>query len=174
MTPKAVTRRAVLGGALAVVALLALGACEDRKKAALRGADGQPAPDLVALRPDGTAVSLAELKGKVVLLNFWLAECGPCLAEMPEFDAFYQRHRDQGLEILAVNMGQAAETIDKTSRRLALSFPLLADPLRITTERYNVLAAPTSFIIDGEGRLVERINGPLDQNALAEKIGPLL
>lgn len=170
----ALSRRRVLGGLLAGAAALALAACEDRKKAALRGAAGDPAPELVATGPDGAPVLLADLRGKVVLVNFWLAECGPCLAEMPEFEAFYRRHKADGLEILAVNMGQDGETIGKTARRLHVSFPLLADPLKITTARYNVLAAPTSFVIDPQGRLVDRINGPLNQDDLAGKVGRLL
>lgn len=168
--PTPLTRRAVLAGFGAVTTALALTACKDQKKAAIREATGEPAPDLVATRTDGSVVRLEELRGRVVLVNFWLAECGPCLAEMPDFEAFYQDYRDRGVEILAINMGQPQNVVTNVARRLGVSFPVLADPLKITTSRYNVLAAPTSFVIDAEGRLVERVNGPMNHDDLTEKV----
>jgi len=166
-----------LGPALVagILAITALTGCEDRRDAATQQVDGeQAAPDLVAMTLAGEAVRLEDLRGKVVLVNFWLAECGPCLAEMPDFDRFYQAHRDRGLEILAINMGQSEDAVRKAVRRINVTFPLLTDPLKITTTRYNVLAAPTSFIIDAQGHLVERINGPLNHEDLGRTLGPLL
>lgn len=170
------SRREMLRAALAgsAAALLGLTGCDDRKAAATKIRAGDPAPELATLTLDDEAVRLADLKGSVVLVNFWLAECGPCLVELPQFEAFYRANRDKGVEIIAVNAGQPPEAIVKVARRMALSFPLLVDPLKITTTRYNVLAVPTSFIVDRNGRLMERINGPLDQAALAKKVGRLL
>lgn len=159
--------------ALALIPALALAACDEpADTAADRPADA--APDLVALTLDGDAVDLAAHAGQVVVVNFWLAECGPCLAEMPDFDAYYRDNRDRGLAILAVNMGQEEDRVRAAARRLPVSFPLLVDPLSITTERYGVQAAPTTFIIGRDGRIHERVNGPLNAAALERKIGPLL
>lgn len=170
------SRRQMLGAGLLgfTAAALGLSACDDRKEAANRSGAGEPAPELGAMTLDGETVRLEDLKGRVVLVNFWLAECGPCMAEMPQFEAFYRANRHKGLEILAINAGQPPEVIEAVARRLELSFPLLADPLKITTTRYNVLAYPTSFIIGGDGRLIERINRPLDRDALSAKIRHLL
>lgn len=132
------------------------------------------APELAVLDLDEQVVKLADFKGKVVLVNFWLAECGPCLVEMPEFETVYQKHRDDGFEILAVNMGQESTTILNTSRRLDVTYPLLEDPLKITTERYRVSAAPTSFLIDRNGVLRERIDSPMSKSVLEKKIAELL
>ncbi|KAA5606106.1 TlpA family protein disulfide reductase [Roseospira marina] len=157
-----------------MLAVTALGGCEDRKEAANQEATGSAAPELVATTLAGDVVRLEDLRGKVVLVNFWLAECGPCLAELPDFDRYYQAHKHEGLEILAINMGQSEDAVRKAIRRIDVTFPMLADPLKITTTRYNVLAAPTSFLVDAEGRLVERINGPMNHQDLTNRLAPLL
>lgn len=157
----------------AVLGLLALvSACDDIETA--DGGGSKSAPELAVLDMDSKAVKLADLKGKVVLINFWLVECGPCLVEMPEFESVYREYRDQGFEILAVNMGQESAAIRNASRRLDVTYPLLEDPLKITTERYGVKAAPTSFLIDREGVLRERINSPMTGKVLEKKVTGLL
>ncbi|PKU21452.1 TlpA family protein disulfide reductase [Telmatospirillum siberiense] len=155
-------------GAIAIAAILGLTGCNEPRAASASG--GTPAPELVATTLDGRVIRLADLRGKVVLLDFWLGGCGPCLAEMPDLDAFYRSERDKGLEILAINMGQSEDAVAKAARQMTVSFPVLADPLKITIARYKVEAAPTFFIIDAKGNLVERIDGPLDKKLLAEKI----
>jgi len=157
-----------LAAILGVVALVA--GCDGEKTAATEDA----APELAVLDLDQNAVKLADLKGKVVLVNFWMVECGPCLAEMPGFETVYRKYKHDGFEILAVNMGQDTTAIRDASRRLEVTYPLLEDPLRITTERYDVMAAPTSFLIDREGRLHERINSPMSDKVLEQKISGLL
>lgn len=159
----------------AVLALLFVGACD--KEVASNTAhqkEGRPAPELVATTLDGQVVRLEAYRGKAVLINFWLVGCGPCMAEMPEIDAFYRDNRDKGFEVLAVNMGQPNGVIAQSVARLGVSFPMLADPLKITLERYEVVGAPTSFIIDRNGTLVERIDGPLGPSVLEAKLGPVI
>lgn len=153
---------------LLVVAMLP--ACHDTPSAAAGG----PAPDLAALDlADGT-VRLADHRGKVVLVNFWIAECGPCLAEMPGMDEVYRNLEARGFEILAVNTGQDVETVRNAVRRLPISFPVLADPLRIAGNRYGVVGVPTSFLIDRDGILRERIDGALSKAVLRNKVEALL
>lgn len=156
-----------LAAVLGVVALIA--GCDGKKTA-----ETDAAPELAVLDLDQQAVKLADLKGKVVLVNFWLVECGPCLAEMPGFETVYRKYKDDGFEILAVNMGQNSTAIRDANRRLGVTYPLLEDPLKITTERYDVMAAPTSFLIGRDGKLHERINSPMSDKVLEEKISGLL
>jgi peroxiredoxin len=132
------------------------------------------APELTALDAREQVVKLADLRGKVVLVNFWLSGCGPCLAEMPGLDAVYRRYKDQGLEILGVNFGQSRMEIDDAARRTGVTFPLLSDPLKIAMRRYAVIGTPTSFIIDAQGVIRERIDGPLSGPALQQRIAGLL
>ena len=150
--------------------LAAVSGCEPRNEART----GAEAPELAVLDLDDNALKLADLRGKVVLVNFWLAECGPCLIEMPEFDKVYMQYRGQGFEVVAVNMGQDRDTVNNIRRRLGVSYPLVSDALRITTARYRVEAAPTSFLVDRQGVIRERINAPLNKRELARRVAELL
>lgn len=158
--------------AMSLVAAMLLGvvACDAQEVSRT----GAPAPELAVLDREERVVKLADLEGKVVLVNFWLAECGPCLVEMPEFDEVYREHRDAGFEVLAVNMGQDEETIREVRRKLDVSYPLVSDTLKITTQRYGVVSAPTSFLVDREGLVHERIDAPLSKTDLEGKLAQLL
>ncbi len=136
--------------------------------------DPAPPPEVPFVDGDGMTRTLADFKGNGVVLNFWATWCVPCVAEMPALDAFYKENRGRGFELLAVNMGQDAATVGNARRRVEVSFPMLADPLKIATQRYGVIGAPTSFIVDGDGVVVERIDGPLSARDLQRKIGGLL
>ncbi len=134
---------------------------------------GEPAPALTALTLSGEAIKLEDLRGKVVLVNFWWSGCGPCLVEMPEIEVVYRALADQGFEVLAVNMGQDAGEVRAVKRRTGVSYPLLLDGLKIDTRKYGVVAAPTSFLIDRDGTVVERINGPMTGAQLQARVEAL-
>ena len=155
---------------VAALVLLTLAACKDQRPSRT----GAAAPELGVLDAQGREVRIDARRGQVVLINFWLAECGPCIAEMPALDAFYKENKARGFDLLAVNMGQDAATVEATRRRVEVSFPMLVDPLKIATQRYGAIGAPTSFIVDAEGIVRERIEGPLSARDLQRKIGGLL
>lgn len=159
---------AFLAAALLMAAMLS-GCKPDQEIAA-----GKPVAEIAALDFEGAPVRLAGLKGKMVLLNFWSGGCGPCIAEMPALDAVYRANRDRGFTILALNMGEPDAAVKQAAARLGVSFPVLLDSLRITTDRYQVIGAPTSFLIDGEGRLVERFIGPIDIAGFERRLAELL
>lgn len=154
----------------ALIVVLALAACTPDAKTKI----GEIAPLFTAMDLEDKTVKLADFRGKVVVVNFWWSGCGPCLHEMPEFDQVYKDYKDKGLEIIGVNMGQSKATITSTNRRLDVSYLLLADELKIATRQYGVVAAPTSFLIDRDGVLRERINGPLTKEALSKKVAGML
>ena len=157
--------------ALAIaISLPALAACNNQPVAR----QNEPAPELAAVDAANRVVKISDLHGKVVLINFWLSGCGPCLAEMPELDKVYRAYKGRGFEILAVNYGQDKYAIEDAARRTAVSYPLLVDPLNIARTRYNVIGAPTSFLIDPQGVIRERIDGQLSGKALEERIARLL
>ncbi|MGI6246453.1 MAG: TlpA family protein disulfide reductase [Pseudochelatococcus sp.] len=155
---------------------VALAACLCGCKAEPEIAAGKPVAELAAFAFDGTPVRLEHYRGKVVLLNFWSGGCGPCIAEMPALDAVYRANRDRGggFAVLALNMGEPDAAVRRAAERLDVSFPVLLDGLKITTDRYRVIGAPTSFLIDGEGRLIEKIVGPVDIAGLEHKLAGLL
>ena len=108
-------------------------------------------PDL-----QGNAVGLSDLRGQVVLLNFWATWCPPCRAEMPSMQALYTDYREKGFTILAIasdvgGTGSVAPFVE----RLELTFPVLLDPRNVVGTRLPVLGIPTSYLLDKQGRLVE-------------------
>ncbi|MDR1374449.1 MAG: TlpA family protein disulfide reductase [Treponema sp.] len=119
------------------------------------------APDFSLPLIDGTNIRLTELKGKVVFLNFWATWCGPCRAEMPSMEVLYRRYRDQGLEILAINVQEDRETAAAFMDRFRLSFPAALDNGGVS-RRYGIAAFPTTYIIDREGLIISRIVGSID------------
>lgn len=135
---------------------------------------GRIAPEIAALDASGGQVKLADARGKAVLVSFWFTGCGPCAAELPVLDAFVRTHGAENVAILPINMIDTDDIIRATFRRLSVeNLPQLRDSVRITTRRYAVTGAPANFLIDADGVLVERIDGPLTQAALEAKLLPL-
>jgi thiol-disulfide isomerase/thioredoxin len=102
---------------------------------------------------EGKTWTLRELRGKVVLVNFWATWCPPCRKEMPDLDALYKRFKGQGFVILAID----DEEVEKIKPYLAehpVSYPILLDPGRKTNESFRVDGIPKSFVYDREGKLV--------------------
>ena len=112
----------------------------------------------------GENVSLDDLKGKVVFLNFWATWCPPCRDEMPSMESLYRRFKDKGLEILAVNLREEEALVTAFMRDYNLSFPALLDSNGRTGSAYGIQVIPTSFIIDREGNIILRLIGSIDWN----------
>ena len=110
----------------------------------------------------GETQSLSSFQGKVVFLNFWATWCGPCRIEMPSMEALYDRYKEKGLEILAVNCGEGQRDVLTFMRDNGLSFPALLDGDGRVSNSYGIQAIPTSFIIDREGKIVSRLVGSID------------
>ena len=131
---------------------------------------GHPAPDFTLATPTGELLSLRALRGQAVLVNFWASWCGPCRSEMPAFQAAYERYKDQGFTILAVNQGEAGATATTFAQRLGLTFPIVLDSRGEASDLYGVRALPTSFFVDREGIVravvVGAMNGPLLESNL--------
>ncbi|HEY6370731.1 MAG TPA: TlpA disulfide reductase family protein [Candidatus Sulfotelmatobacter sp.] len=102
---------------------------------------------------EGKAWHLQELRGKVVLVNFWATWCPPCRKEMPDLDALYNKFKDQGFVVLAISDEEAA----KVSPYLAehkVSYPVLLDPGRKVNDLFIVEGIPKSFVYDRSGKMV--------------------
>jgi peroxiredoxin len=101
----------------------------------------------------GTAWTLRDLRGKVVLLNFWATWCPPCLKEMPDLDAIYKRFHDRGLVILAVSDEEANVVKPFIANQQKVSYPILLDPGLQVTAQFRVEGIPKTFIYNREGKL---------------------
>jgi peroxiredoxin len=101
----------------------------------------------------GKAWTLGELRGKVVLLNFWATWCPPCRKEMPDLETLYERFQPKGLVVLAISDEDAAK-VEPFVRERGVKFPVLLDPGRKVNERFIVEGIPKSFVYDREGKFV--------------------
>jgi len=109
----------------------------------------------------GGNTALSSYKGKVVLLNFWATWCPPCRAEMPSMETFYKRFNAQGLEILAVDVGEDALVVQRFIKNGGFTFPVLLDTGNKTSSVYGISAIPTTFVIDREGKIVGKVVGSI-------------
>ena len=110
----------------------------------------------------GGTQSLNDLQGKVVFLNFWATWCGPCREEMPSMEALYNRYKDRGLEIIAVNSGEKQTDVFNFMKNNKLTFPAWLDEDARISISYGIQAIPTSFLIDRDGKIILRLVGSID------------
>lgn len=113
----------------------------------------KPAPDFVLKSNQGKNVRLSELRGEVVLLNFWATWCGPCRQEMPELDALHQRYKDMGFTVLGINVNENSSDADEMLSENPVSFPVLYDASSQVSELLDVDAMPTTILVDRDGTM---------------------
>jgi thiol-disulfide isomerase/thioredoxin len=128
-----------------------------------------PASDFVLLDLAGRPVRLAELRGRVVLLNFWATWCAPCREEMPALEALARELGGQGLVVLTVNFEEAPETVRTFVREVGLTLPVLLDADGAVARRYRVTALPASFLVARDGALVGSVLGYRDWRGAAAR-----
>lgn len=177
--------RSKTGPIVLVLLLVLLAACQSGSGSVLTpAATGQvltPAPsptpaalDFSAQDLDGNRVTLADLRGQVILLNFWASWCEPCQDEMPILQSFYQAHQSEGFTVLAVNVNEEAAAAADFISAGGYTFPAWSDPQGKLLLKYNIRGIPASFILDAGGHPVQFWSGPLDQDTLNELVLPLL
>ena len=126
----------------------------------IRPKPAKDAPDFDLRTPDDRVVRLADLKGKVVFLNFWATWCEPCREEMPGMERLHRAYKDRGLVVLAVSLdSQGASVVNPFVKKFGLTFPVALDPKMAVRERYGVWAVPSTFLIDRKGKRVLFANG---------------
>lgn len=112
---------------------------------------------------DGKEISLADHRGKVVLVNVWATWCPPCRQEMPSMQSLYAKFKDENFEILAVSIdSEGRDAVAPYMGKMNLTFPALLDPGETIRPLYGITGVPESFIIDRQGILVEKIIGPIN------------
>ncbi|MBN2470965.1 MAG: redoxin domain-containing protein [Anaerolineae bacterium] len=143
--------------------------------------EGFLAPAFETVKVEGETIALREIQGSVTVLNFWATWCGPCRVEMSDMQAVYEARAADGLEILAINRGESAETVADFQAEFGLTFPLLMDTDEsITAQDYQVMSMPTTYVLDENGVIVARhfgavtagqLNAFVDE-ALARRLQP--
>ena len=131
-----------------------------------------PAPDFTlslfnskSVLSEDSSITLSSLKGNVVLLNFWATWCGPCIAEIPEFNDLYNKYKMEGLEILGVSVSDNYRQLEKFTKKIDVQYKLLfgtTDNMSSVMQDYgNVYSVPISFLINREGLVVRGYPGAI-------------
>ena len=134
---------------------------------------GHAAPDINLPGLDGRTVRLADLHGKVVLVNFWATWCPPCQAEMPELQSVFQGRQSGDFVILGVDQAESADVVRPyvSQRHFAWTFAL--DQNTDVSRAYGVYGIPESFLVDQQGRITYIWKGPLSRSELEQQLALL-
>lgn len=134
-----------------------------------------PAPELTLTDIRGVSRSLADYRGQVVLVNLWATWCPPCKEEMPTLQAFYDKYKESGFVIVAINDGDPKADVLQFVKDYELTFPVWLDPTYIATEQaFNTLNLPTSFVIDRSGTIQLTWVGGISAETLETYVTPLI
>jgi peroxiredoxin len=134
------------------------------------------APPIDLLRPDGTALAWRELRGKVLLVNFWATWCEPCTAEMPSLQRLREQLGGRGLEVLGVNFQEGPARIGAFVDKAGIRFPIVRDTDGAIARAWNARVFPSTYVVDREGRVRYVLVGEADWTspALLSTIASLL
>lgn len=138
------------------------------------GQIGLPAPNFNLLSPTGESITLSDYEGQVVLVNMWATWCPPCKAELPDINAFYEAHKDEGFVVLAVNSQEDAATVDAFIQAKSFHFPVALDSRGEVMNLYQAPGLPTTYIIDRNGAIRYIQTGTITKQQLETIIEPLL
>jgi thiol-disulfide isomerase/thioredoxin len=132
-----------------------------------------PAPDFKLTSLDGKPITLAALQGKVVLLNFWATWCGPCRAEIPDLVALQERYKGR-LQIIGLNVDDEEADIQQYVQETGINYPVAMTSNDVRIQFGGIPALPTSFVLDTEGRVVQKHVGLWDPAVYETEIRALL
>ncbi len=137
----------------------------------------EPAPDITVQDADGNSVSLSDMKGKPVVLNFWASWCGPCQSEMPDFNEVASELGDQ-IHFMMVNATDGSRETVNTAKafieKSGYTFPVYFDADRSASYAYGVSGIPMTFFIDAAGNYVAHARGAISKEVLMRGIDMIL
>jgi cytochrome c biogenesis protein CcmG/thiol:disulfide interchange protein DsbE len=125
--------------------------------------------DLPRLDAPGT-LSLASLKGKAIVLNFWASWCAPCRDEVPALERAWDRYRRHGVVVLGVDQQDVSSDASAFARKYGMTYPLVRDGRGRVVAKYGLTGVPETFFIGRNGKLVKHTAGRVDEQELAEGI----
>lgn len=130
--------------------------------------EGVQAPDFTGELIDGTSITLSELQGKPVIINFWATWCGPCVKEMPAFERLKDDFGDK-IGIIAVNCGDDAGTVKDFVEENGYTFPVVLDEEYSISMLYPTNSIPYTVVVDAEGKVTHISTGALDADTMYER-----
>src|SRR4051794_5035493 len=165
---------------IGLIALLAFGVSDKKANLSLdqataAGARANPPKlDLPALDGKGKNRTLADYKGKVVVLNVWASWCGPCREESPLLEKWHRQILGRGGVVLGVDTQDVDSDAKAFIAKFGLTYPMLRDKSGDQMNDWGTIAYPETFVIDREGKVVALRRGPVDDDFMHQAVAPLL
>jgi peroxiredoxin len=140
-----------------------------------RAAAPAPAPDFTLPARDGGNVRLSDLRGQVVMINFWATWCGPCRQEMPLLQQIQAKYEPLGFTLVGINVEPDSAAAITWLKQVSVSFPILFDQKNVVAEQFGVQGMPSSVFVDRAGnvRYVHRGYQPGDEAKYADMVRSL-
>lgn len=159
-----------------VVFLLGIWGCRGNAETQKQDKDSHPvAPGFVLVDLKGDTVRLADLRGKMVILNFWDTWCGPCRMEIPDFIELYDAYKDKGFMMIGVAGGRlGVENVRQFVEDQGMNYPVVMLTQTLLDDYGPINGIPTTFVIDREGRIVKKYVGYRPKQVFQEDIQTLL
>jgi len=163
----------VVAAVAAIVALLMTGLGRDPSVFA-SPLVGRAAPNFTLPQLDGPPVTLARLRGQVVVINFWASWCTECQVEQPALDQTWQQFQDSGVVVLGVDFQDTIGAASSYVRTDGVTYPVVEDAGSKTALAYGLRGVPETFVVNRSGRIVKHVIGPVGATALASEINSML
>ena len=135
---------------------------------------GRAAPNFTLPQLDGPPVTLAKLRGQIVVINFWASWCTECQVEQAALDQTWQQFQDSGVVVLGIDFQDTADAARSYVRTDAVAYPVVEDASSTTALAYGLRGVPETFVVSRSGRIVRHVIGPVDPVALAGEINSML
>lgn len=159
--------RSILSATLAVLALF-MASCQTKEMAPPPPEKPRPAPSFTLSAIKGGPMSLTDLAGKPVMINFWATWCAACLKEMPELERIHNLYRDRGLSVILINLQETAEVAKRHIEDHGYTMTSLLDEKGQTAEKFQVFGLPTTFFVDKSGMIRKTHMGELTREIITE------
>lgn len=140
----------------------------------IKAADRKPAPQVQGATLEGEPLSLASLRGKVVVINFWASWCAPCRGEAPALEQVYTEKKAQGVEFVGIDIKDDPEPAKAFVRKFKVGYPSIVDQNGQVTLAFRDVppnAVPSTLILDKEGRIAARVIGATTYSKLSKLLG---
>lgn len=131
---------------------------------------GEKPPAFELLDMEGNIHRLSDYEGKPLIINFWGTFCPPCVKEMPEFQRQYMKWRENGLEVLAINLSEDDLTVTNFLRRFELDYTILRDKNKITERQFGVSGYPTTYFVNADGYIEEIFVGGMSEEDIDVRV----
>jgi len=164
----------IVGGVILIGAVLALAFSSTPNVMVGLAQIGKPIANFSLTDLHGVTHSIADYKGRPVLINGWATWCPPCKAEMPALHDFYLKHKAEGFELLAVNSGESQSAVQQFIDQQGFTFPVLLDTHKDVLDGLGVSGLPTSIFVGRDGTVKTIHIGGLTPDAIEQQLTPLL